>query len=245
MATAAVALTPDQLLTTTRAVRRRLDLTRPVPAELLTECLTIAQQAPCEGNMQQWYFIVVTDSAKRPALADCFRQGWEVYKTLPIAAVNIQFSDPERNARLGSSPQPSTWWNTCMRCQSMLSRASASVRKVSLPWCRARCGNHRAGDVELHARGAHARTRHRLHVAPLVCRRTSSARAGHPVSRGHARSADSGGLLHGRDIQARQARATGEHGPLGRLVAPSRRQAIRCDPELISLRSLRRGATLF
>ncbi len=92
-------LTPDELLTTTRAVRRRLDLTRPVPLELITECLAIAQQAPCEGNMQQWHFVVVTDAAKRAALADCWRQGWEVYKTLPISAVNVRFPDSERNAR--------------------------------------------------------------------------------------------------------------------------------------------------
>jgi nitroreductase len=58
MTTTTVSLTSDELLTTTRAVRRRLDLTRRVPAELITECLGIAQQAPCEGNMQQWHFVV-------------------------------------------------------------------------------------------------------------------------------------------------------------------------------------------
>jgi nitroreductase len=87
-------------LTTTRAVRCRLDLTRPVPPALISECLAIAQQAPCEGNMQEWHFVVVTDSAKRAALADCYRQGWEVYKTLPISAVNVRFPDPARNAQL-------------------------------------------------------------------------------------------------------------------------------------------------
>jgi nitroreductase len=99
MTTTTVSLTSDELLTTTRAVRRRLDLTRRVPAELITECLGIAQQAPCEGNMQQWHFVVVTDPAKRAALAECFRQGWEIYKTLPISAFNMRFPDPERNAR--------------------------------------------------------------------------------------------------------------------------------------------------
>jgi nitroreductase len=96
--TAVLSLSPDELLTTTRSVRRRLDLTRAVPPELVTECLAVAQQAPCQGNMQDWHFVVVTDPAKRAALADCFRQGWEVYKTLPISAFNVRFPDAERNA---------------------------------------------------------------------------------------------------------------------------------------------------
>jgi nitroreductase len=48
--------------------------------------------------MQNWHFVVVTDADKRAALAECFRQGWEVYRTLPISAVNIRFPDPARNA---------------------------------------------------------------------------------------------------------------------------------------------------
>ena len=39
-------LTPDELLSTTRAVRKRLDLTKPVPREVLEECFQLAQQAP-------------------------------------------------------------------------------------------------------------------------------------------------------------------------------------------------------
>ncbi len=64
-------------------LRRRLDLTRPVPAALITECLAIAQQAPCEGNMQQWQFVVVTDPSKRQALGDLYRQGWAIYSQFP------------------------------------------------------------------------------------------------------------------------------------------------------------------
>ena len=48
-------LSPDELLTTTRSVRKRLDLTRPVPLELVTECLEVALQAPTGGNRQGWY----------------------------------------------------------------------------------------------------------------------------------------------------------------------------------------------
>jgi nitroreductase len=67
-------LTPDELLSTTRAVRKRLDLTRPVPRELIVECLELAQQAPTGGWAQGWHFVVVTDAEKRAALADLFRR---------------------------------------------------------------------------------------------------------------------------------------------------------------------------
>ena len=64
----------DELLTTTRAVRKRLDLERPVPRELILECIEVAQQAPTGGNRQGWGFVVVTDEAKRARLADLYRQ---------------------------------------------------------------------------------------------------------------------------------------------------------------------------
>ncbi len=63
-------LTPDELLTTTRSVRKRLDLDRPVPLELVRECLEIALQAPSGSNRQTWHFIVVTDADKRAAIGD-------------------------------------------------------------------------------------------------------------------------------------------------------------------------------
>lgn len=72
-------ITADELLTTTRAVRRRLDLTRPVERELIEECIEIAQQAPSGSNMQGWHFVVVTDSAKRAQLASLYRKGSESY----------------------------------------------------------------------------------------------------------------------------------------------------------------------
>ncbi|HSC92069.1 MAG TPA: nitroreductase family protein [Gaiellaceae bacterium] len=66
-------LTPDELLSTTRAVRRRLDLTRPVEREVLEECLRLAQQAPTASYRQDWHFVVVTDPAKRAALGELWR----------------------------------------------------------------------------------------------------------------------------------------------------------------------------
>jgi nitroreductase len=70
----ALDLTPDELLSTTRAVRKRLDLTRPVPREVLEDCLRLAQQAPTAGYSQKWHFVVVTDAAKRAALGELWRE---------------------------------------------------------------------------------------------------------------------------------------------------------------------------
>jgi len=62
-------LTPDELLSTTRTVRKRLDLTRPVERELIEECLGLAFQAPTGGNLQGWHFVLVTEPGRKKALA--------------------------------------------------------------------------------------------------------------------------------------------------------------------------------
>src|SRR5439155_19754976 len=66
--------TVDHLLTTTRVVRRRLDLSRPVEPEVVERCTEIALQAPTGSNAQGWHFVVVTDAEKRAALADLYRR---------------------------------------------------------------------------------------------------------------------------------------------------------------------------
>jgi nitroreductase len=71
----ALGLTADQVLTTTRAVRRRLDLTRPVPRELIQEAVKIATQAPTGRNQQQWDFVFVDDPATKTDMADLWRAG--------------------------------------------------------------------------------------------------------------------------------------------------------------------------
>jgi nitroreductase len=72
-------LSPDELLSTTRAVRKRLDLTRPVEREVLEECLRLAQQAPTAGFAQNWHFVVVTDADKRARLGELWRRSGERY----------------------------------------------------------------------------------------------------------------------------------------------------------------------
>ncbi|MEE8435646.1 MAG: nitroreductase family protein [bacterium] len=89
-------LTPDELLTTTRSVRRRLDTSRPVEMSVIRECLEIALQAPTGGNAQGWHFVVVTDAAKRAALAELFRKAVDWYREQPTGAGNLFQDDPVR-----------------------------------------------------------------------------------------------------------------------------------------------------
>jgi nitroreductase len=79
-------LSPDELLTTTRAVRKRLDFDRPVPIELVEECVRIALQAPSGSNARGWHFMVVGDSAKKQKIADYYRQAFEGYRSMPVSA---------------------------------------------------------------------------------------------------------------------------------------------------------------
>ena len=101
-------LSPDELLTTTRAVRKRLDFDRPVERSVIEECLQIAIQAPTGSNLQRWHFVVVTDQAKRRAIAELYRKSWANYLTSPTAATNLRFDDPTRDKvqqRVGESAQ--------------------------------------------------------------------------------------------------------------------------------------------
>jgi nitroreductase len=75
-------LTPDELLTTTRAVRRRLDFDRPVDLDLVKECLQLAVQAPNGGNTQNWNFLLVTDPEKKARIGELYYKGWESYSAL-------------------------------------------------------------------------------------------------------------------------------------------------------------------
>ncbi len=71
----------DELLATTRAVRKRLDLDKPVPRDVIDECLELAIQAPTGSNSQGWRWLVVEDADKKKALADLYRKAGEEYLT--------------------------------------------------------------------------------------------------------------------------------------------------------------------
>jgi nitroreductase len=80
-------LDPDQLLSTTRAVRKRLDLDRAVDPALIRDCIEMAAQAPTASNGQGWHFVVVTDAAKRRRLAELYRVGFDLFYGDPEAAL--------------------------------------------------------------------------------------------------------------------------------------------------------------
>ena len=65
----------DKLLSTTRAVRKRLDLNRPVEREVLLDCIGLSQQAPTGSNTQLWRWVVVTDPDKRRAIGEIYARG--------------------------------------------------------------------------------------------------------------------------------------------------------------------------
>ncbi|WP_427886245.1 nitroreductase family protein [Kribbella sp. GL6] len=99
-------LSPDELLTTTRTVRKRLDLGRAVPMEVIRECLEIALQAPSGSNRQTWHWVVITDAEKRAAVGEYYRRAVEQYLAGPGAAGKLHAEDPERGPvqrRVGDS----------------------------------------------------------------------------------------------------------------------------------------------
>ncbi len=89
----------DELLATTRAVRKRLDLDKPVPREVINECLELAVQAPTGSNSQTWRWLVVEDADKRRALADLYRKGGEAY----LSAAGEQAADDQTKRVFGSA----------------------------------------------------------------------------------------------------------------------------------------------
>jgi nitroreductase len=89
-------LSPDQLLTTTRTVRKRFDFSRPVGPEVIRECLEIAIQAPTGSNRQNWHFIIVTNAEKRKALGNIYERAVTLYRNQPTAANKLFSKDPKR-----------------------------------------------------------------------------------------------------------------------------------------------------
>src|SRR6266542_3094710 len=125
-------LTPDELLATTRSVRKRLDLERPVEREVLEECLRLAQQAPTSSYAQNWHFVLVTDAGKRAALGELWRG----------------VAGPYLERRASATPS-GTWPRTSTRCRYTSSPVSRAGRRGPRWWCR-----HRAGRPSSRRRGA-------------------------------------------------------------------------------------------
>lgn len=82
----------DRLLTTTRSVRKRLDFERDIDTDTVMQCIDLALQAPTGSNSQGWSFMMVRDAKKREAIADYYRQSFNLYA-----------NDPERRATYDDS----------------------------------------------------------------------------------------------------------------------------------------------
>jgi nitroreductase len=88
----------DYVLSTTRAVRKRLDLDRPVEPEIIADCLRLALQAPTGGNRQNWRFVVVTDPELRAGIAEYYRRA-----ALPYLQAGLGTARTDQQRRVQSS----------------------------------------------------------------------------------------------------------------------------------------------
>lgn len=93
----------DHVLTTTRSVRRRLDLSRPVDPRLIEECLEIAVQAPTGGNKAHYHFVVVTDPHMKTAVAEYYRKVFFDEYVPRRERARVQPDFPERQQRFTDS----------------------------------------------------------------------------------------------------------------------------------------------
>lgn len=96
-------LTADEVLTSTRSVRRRLDFDRPVERDVVEEALEIALQAPTGSNRQGWHWVVVEDQSKKDAIAAVYRRNFEQYRSMPAAEYREGDSRGERQTAVADS----------------------------------------------------------------------------------------------------------------------------------------------
>ena len=96
-------LTADEVLTTTRSVRKRLDFDKPVDRATVEECLDIAMQAPTGSNRQGWHWVVVEDQDLRRAVAGVYRRNFEEYRSMPGAEYPEGDSRAERQEKVRDS----------------------------------------------------------------------------------------------------------------------------------------------
>jgi nitroreductase len=117
-------LTPDEMLATTRSVRRRLDLERDVPADVLRECLELALQAPTGSLRQDWHFVVSNDRAQ------CRRVG-EIYSRLWLGMI----TDGYLEATMAKEPDPvaRASWTRMMASARYLAEHFPEVPAILVP----------------------------------------------------------------------------------------------------------------
>ena len=197
-------LAADWVLTTTRCVRKGLDTTREVPRDLIEDCLRVAMQAPIASNGLYPHFVVVTDPAKRAALAGFYKQAWDAYLPLPFSAANLHFDDQVHEAQ-----QPRVTSSAAYLAEHM-----ADVPALVIP-----CITPRVDDMPMWVQAciwgsvlpqswsfmlaARAWAGLGLDANPHPVRGRGGGDPGHQSRRGAAGCADRGGVSASRGLQAR------------------------------------------
>ncbi len=127
-------LGPDELLSTTRAVRKRLDFTKPVPDDLVRECVAMALQAPSGSNEIAMRFVVVRNPATIAAIANVYAQCWQIYTTLPQFAGAIKRDDAELQSQQDRVVDSATYLSQHMgECPVLVLGCTTSRRVDGVP----------------------------------------------------------------------------------------------------------------
>ena len=128
-------LSSDELLSTTRAVRKRLDFDRPVEQDVIRDCIRMAQQTPSGSNAMTMQFVVVTDPDKLAALGEIYRQCYEIYKGMDgIYAGSIKKEGAEEQAQQDRVASSADYLGENMgRAPAMILACSAAGRTDGQP----------------------------------------------------------------------------------------------------------------
>ncbi len=145
-------ISADEVLNTTRAVRKRLDFSRPVEDDVIRECVATAMQAPSGSNLMTMQFVVVKDADKRHAIGEIYKQCWEIYSSMPFFAGEIKKDGDAEQAQQDRVVDSATYLSEHM------AEAPALVHRMHRRSCRRRAGDdvgvvdgqHPARHVELH-----------------------------------------------------------------------------------------------
>ena len=125
---------PDELLSTTRAVRKRLDFTKPVPDDLIRECVAAALQAPSGSNEVTMRFVVVRDPATVAAVAGVYAQCWQIYTSLPFFAGKLKRDTEQLQGQQDRVVDSATYLSEHMaECPALVIGCTTSGRLDGVP----------------------------------------------------------------------------------------------------------------
>ena len=201
--------TVDELLSTTRSVRKRLDLNRPVGRDVILECIQLAMQAPTASNTQDWRWLVITDADKRAAIADIYRSIGAEY--LALAAKDT--SEPQTR-RVYASAFSLT--DTGPRSRACHPLPGEPHRQLECADCCVGLGVDHPGGLELPASPSLPRSRISVDDNAFGQGARGRGPPGYP-GYGHPGRAVPGGLHDWHGFPASRPAARGEHHLLGHL----------------------------